>query len=321
MKKIIVYGLGERYRIFEEWLWEEIKDECHIIAVSDKNKRPEKQYRRFIEIGEIAEQDFDILLITSDKYFSEIFYELHDSYGIAADKIISMENIIESIYRKKFLTELFSDKYGVEIGGPSAVFRNNIYQACSRCDGINYSVDTVWWKSKSNQYYYKNQMLGGVIISDAVNLSVIGDEKYDFCISSNNLEHIANPIKALEEQKRIVKKDGLILTIVPMKDKCFDHNRDFTDFGHLLDDYARGVSEDDLTHLDEIMDKHDFDMDSACGGKEKFAQRALRNYENRCLHQHVFHIDTLVSMYNYLGLSVLNCGKVSFNYYIIGKNH
>lgn len=319
MKKIIVYGLGERYRIFEEWVWEEIKADHDIVAFSDKNRHPIQEGSRFIEVKEIAEQEFDSLIITSDKYFAEIFSELHDIYGIPEGKIVSLEEIIENIYRKKFLTDLFAGKYGVEIGGPSAVFKNNIYKVSSKCDGINYSADTVWWKNESNCYSYKDQKLGEVIISDAVNLAEIEDEKYDFCISSNNLEHIANPLKAIKEQKRIVKTNGLILTIVPMKDKCFDHNREFTDFNHLLDDYIRDVSEDDMTHLDEIMEKHDFDMDPACGGKEKFAQRALKNFENRCLHQHVFCTETLVNMYNYLDINVLTCGRLSRNYYIIGR--
>ena len=320
MKKAVLYGLGERYLLFNECVLEEINDDYQIIAVSDKNKHLEESFLdRFVVVKEIAELDFDVLIITSDKYFEEIFKELQNEYNIPMEKIISMEGIIEDVYRKKFLIKLFSGKYGAEVGGPSAIFRNNIYKVCSGCDGINYSSDTVWWKSKGNRYCYQDQMLGEVIISDAVDPSVIENEKYDFCISSNNLEHIANPIKALEEQKRIIKRDGFILTIVPMKDKCFDHNRDFTSFEHLLDDYTKGVSEDDLTHLYEIMDKHDFDMDPACGGKEKFVQRSLKNYENRCLHQHVFCIETLVNMYNYLGINVLNCGRLFYNYYIIGR--
>ena len=320
MKGIIVYGLGKRFHIFEGWLWKKLSKECYIVGFSDKKRRSLNIDGRFIEVKEIAEQKFDVLIVTSDMYFAEIFSELHDVYGVPADKLVSMEDIIDNINEKNFLTELFLDKCGVEIGGPSAIFESNIYKVCSGCDGINYSADTIWWKNENNQYSYKEKVLGEVIISDAVNLSGrVEDEKYDFCISSNNLEHIANPIKALDEQKRIVKKGGLILTIVPMKDECFDHNRDFTKFEHLMDDYIKAVSEDDLTHLNEIIDKHDYDMDPECGGKEQFAQRALKNYENRCLHQHVFNIETLTDMYQYLNLDVLNKGRLASNYFIIGR--
>lgn len=320
MKKAIIYGLGQRYYIFEEWLYEEIKSDYCIVAVTDKDKNALGIFgNKFVPVRELVNIDFDVIIITSDRYFEEIFKELQNEYGISAGKIISMEELIDGIYREKFLLNLFSGKYGVEIGGPSSVFKNNIYEVCNRCDGVNYSADTVWWKTESSQYIYDGQKLGDVIISDVADLSIIEDEKYDFCISSNNLEHVANPIKALKEQKRIVKKGGLILVIVPMKSKCFDHNRDFTEFEHLLEDYTKQISEDDMTHLDEIMDKHDFDMDPACGGKEKFAQRAMKNYENRCLHHHVFNTDTLTNMYRFLDIKVLNAGRLKANYYIIGE--
>lgn len=29
-------------------------------------------------------------------------------------------------------------------------------------------------------------------------------------------------------------------------------------------------------------------MDIACGGKDKFIEQAQKNFENRCLHHHVF---------------------------------
>lgn len=320
MKKVIIYGLGERYRTYGEWLIGETKSEYQVVAVSDKNEyvRGGVSGYSFVKVGELPNVEFDFIIVTSDRYYEEICVELQNNYGIETGKIISMEKIIDEIHRKKFLTDLFVDKYGVEIGGPSSIFKV-IYEVCSRCDGINYSADTVWWKNESNQYTYNGQKLGNIIISDVVDLQMIDDDKYDFCISSNNLEHIANPVKALEEQRRILKKRGILVTIVPMKDKCFDHARDYTEFVHLLDDYEKDVSEEDLTHFDEIMAKHDFAMDPACGGQEKFVKRALNNYANRCLHHHVFHIPTLIAMFEYLNIKVVNVGELASNYYIIGE--
>jgi len=62
-----------------------------------------------------------------------------------------------------------------------------------------------------------------VIINDATNITNINDETYDFCFSSHSLEHIANPLKAIKEWLRIIKKDGYIIIIVPEKSVCFDH--------------------------------------------------------------------------------------------------
>ena len=68
----------------------------------------------------------------------------------------------------------------------------------------------------------------------------------------------------------------------------FDHRREPTEVAHLLEDYERNTLEDDLTHLPEILQKHDLSMDSGVGTTEEFHLRSLNNFENRCLHHHVF---------------------------------
>ena len=71
---------------------------------------------------------------------------------------------------------------------------------------------------------------------------------------SHCIEHIANPLKAISEWKRILKDNGLILLIVPHKDKTFDHNRPITSLSHLIEDMKTDVQEDDSTHLPEILE-------------------------------------------------------------------
>ena len=162
--------------------------------------------------------------------------------------------------------------------------------------------------------------MGDIIIADAVDLSVVKNSTYDFYISSNNLEHIANPMKAVSEMLRITKKDGVILVVVPKKDTNFDHNREFTSFEHILDDYEKNIAEDDLTHLAEILEKHDYDLDKPCGGKENFHARALKNFENRGLHHHVFCPDVLKNIFNYFGgNTVIECGELVRDYYLLAE--
>ena len=320
MKKAIIYGLGQRYQVFNSWLRKEVGNDYEIIAASDRQRPAVSIDDLFIEPQKIVTIDFDIIIITSDRFFTEISEEIQSKYGITDNKIMSMEHLIEDVYNRKFHTDLFVGKYGVEVGGPSDLFTGNIYDVCRNCDGINYNENTVWWEKDNDRYFYEDKELGTVIISDATDLSAIKDDKYDFCISSNNLEHIANPIKALKEQYRIVKKGGLLLVIVPMKDKCFDHNREFTTFEHLLEDYTNDISERDLTHLDEILQKHDISMDLGCvGGMDEFKKRSLKNYENRCLHHHVFSKEVLESIFKYLNVNIIDCGELDWIYYIIGS--
>jgi len=76
---------------------------------------------------------------------------------------------------------------------------------------------------------YKNQY-----ICDATDLGMIPDESYDFLLSCNSLEHMANPLKAMGEWLRILKHGAYLLIIVPDKRYTFDHLRPITSFEHLL---------------------------------------------------------------------------------------
>ena len=150
--------------------------------------------------------------------------------------------IYSSAWRKH--SKLFTGKRGLEIGGPSEIF-SPIYKQCSSCDGVNFSSDTTWWvKGDSNAYTFKGKTLGKVFIADAVNMDVVPSAGYDFVMSSNNLEHIANPIKALKEFLRAAKPGGGIIIVVPAKKYMFDHKREYTSFEHMLSDFENNMQED-----------------------------------------------------------------------------
>jgi SAM-dependent methyltransferase len=319
MKVGIIYGLGKRFEFFEDWIKNEITDSIEIIGVTDKKKMERDYGYPFFDREKLHTINFDEIIVSSDKYYTEISEELHDRYFIPKDKIISLDDIIDEVYKKHFRLEYFNGKKGVEIGGPSEIFGKNIYAVCSGCDGVNFNSDTVWWSQTGEQYIYEGKKLGEVIIADATQLECIENDKYDFVISSNNLEHIANPLKALKEFIRITKLGGMLLLLVPVKDKCFDHNRDYTQFEHIVEDYEKGVLEDDLTHLNEILDKHDLNMDAGIGSYQEFRERSLNNYNNRCLHHHVFCEETLAKMFKYLSLEVIECSKIDINYFILGR--
>ncbi|MEA4937871.1 MAG: methyltransferase domain-containing protein [Paludibacter sp.] len=233
----------------------------------------------------------------------------------------------ERVPNFRYITRLFQNKYGIEIGGPSRMFTYKglipIYKVIKSLDGCNYSAQTIWEKSKSGKSKDKYSCFkeGTQYISDATDLSQIPDEKYDFIISSNCLEHIANPFKALKEWLRVIKKDGLILLVLPNKDFCFDRNRPVTQFSHLLDDYENNTQEDDLTHLEEIVSLHDLEMDKQAGTLEQFKARSLKNIENRALHHHIFDLELLREIYDYFNLEVLRTDQKGQDYIILGKKN
>lgn len=220
--------------------------------------------------------------------------------------------------------DLLAGKSGLEIGGPSDYFNSNnilpIYSAIGSLDGVNFGANTIWEGSLSEgaTFTYESR-IGRQYICDAVDLSPIPSGKYDFIIACNSLEHIANPLKAIKEWLRVGKPNAIFLLVLPNRIINFDHNRKVTTLKHLIDDYDHDVSEDDLSHLDEILRLHDLSLDPLAGTTENFRNRALKNLENRALHQHVFDMELLEGIYDYFNIQILLKHTTVTDHFILGR--
>lgn len=192
------------------------------------------------------------------------------------------------------ITAITNNKFGVEIGGPSTT-GNIIYENALSMDNVIFSNNTIWSNHTEEYNYYYNKK-GKVIINDAVNIKNIEDNTYDFCFSSHSLEHIANPLKAINEWLKIIKKNSYIIIIVPEKSLCFDHKRNYSKFSTLLSQYEKNVKEDDLSTLVEILINHDLSMDPCAGDLGSFTKRSLDNLNNRCLHHYVYNNELLLDI-------------------------
>jgi SAM-dependent methyltransferase len=252
---------------------------------------------------------------------------LHTSILSESRKIFNKINFIQDWYKLKKINSLLmplKDKKGLEIGGISSIFNEKIpiYELAEIIDGCNFSNNTIWegqLLEGPNYKYYKNKV-GMQYISEGTDLHYIEDEQYDFAISSHCLEHIANPIKALKTWRRVVKKGGLIIVIVPEKKYTFDHRRSVTTFSHLLDDYKNNMDEKDLTHLDEILQYHDLSRDIRAGNLSQFKERCLKNFINRAMHHHVFDLDVMKKLFNYCKISTIHTTRIRpFHQIIVGK--
>ena len=209
------------------------------------------------------------------------------------------------------LVPFVRDATGLEIGGPSPIFARGgllpVYPLVAGLDNCNFARRTIWEGAISEGASFEfdsRKAPGKQYIAEGADLHMIPSGSYDFVLSSHMLEHTANPLRALTEWSRLLKRGGVLLLIVPHRDGTFDHRRPVTLLSHLQDDFRRGTGEEDLTHLSEILALHDATRDPGVHDVS-FRERAERNAELRSLHHHVFDTRLVVDAVREVGLEVL----------------
>jgi SAM-dependent methyltransferase len=234
----------------------------------------------------------------------------------------TLKKALMALPSRRIYQRALAGKRGIEIGGPSSIFATIIpvYQIVGDLDGANFSANTIWEGSitEGRTYNYHGKRTGTQYVVEAANLSGIADHAYDFVLSSNCLEHCANPLKALKEWTRVIDKGGSVLLVLPDKQSNFDHKRPVTSFAHLVKDYEDDTQEDDLTHLPEILELHDLTRDPPAGTPEEFAQRSRNNLQNRTLHHHVFDQDLMAAMFGFVGLELVQADTANGNFIALG---
>jgi SAM-dependent methyltransferase len=200
---------------------------------------------------------------------------------------------------------------GLEVGGPSPIFARGgllpLYPVAERVDNVNFAACTLWEGQISDGEsfrYDRSKAPGRQFIGEGSDLSAIGDGTYDFLLSSHMLEHAADPLRALREWQRVLRVGGGLVLVLPHRDGTFDHRRAVTTLAHLQEDLARGTEEDDTTHVEEILARHDITRDPGAGDPATFRDRALRNAELRSLHHHVFDARLAMAAVEAVGLVV-----------------
>ena len=167
--------------------------------------------------------------------------------------------------------------------------------------------------------FYKKKPTGHQYISEATDLSKINDGHYEFLISSNCLEHSANPLKAIIEWRRVLKEKGIMILVVPKKDFNFDHKRRDTEFNALVKAFENDHSESDLSTLDEIIENHDIELDPGVQTLEEFKTRSLKNYQNRCLHHHVYSYELIKEVLKYTNFHLIDIGSTNQDFYALAE--
>ncbi|HWN23405.1 MAG TPA: methyltransferase domain-containing protein [Gaiellaceae bacterium] len=201
---------------------------------------------------------------------------------------------------------------GLEIGGPSAIFSRSgplpLYPLLESLDNADFAGDTIWHGEAAEGApfrYDPERPPGRRLIRDATNLAGIADGSYDVLLSSHTLEHLANPLGALAEWKRVVGPAGHLILVVPHSENTFDHRRPVTTLAHLEADLAHSTAEDDDTHLQEFMELCDLRRVPERLSRVAFETRTRQQLENRTVHHHVFDTELVGRLLDRAGFRML----------------
>ena len=78
------------------------------------------------------------------------------------------------------------------------------------------------------------------------------DSSLQYVATSHVIEHVANPLAAILEWFRVLRDGGIIYMVAPDRRFVFDRNRALTSVDHIIEDFRKGVTQSDATHI------HDF---------------------------------------------------------------
>jgi len=129
------------------------------------------------------------------------------------------------------------------------------------------------------------------IIDDAETLARVEDGEYDFLIAAHVIEHMRDPLKALRNWFRVLRRDGLLYLVVPDKRYTFDRNRPRTTLDHLVQDFRDPSEDRDRQHYLEyatLVDGH--------SGADAIAHAAGLRDRGYSIHFHVFEPADIVAL-------------------------
>lgn len=252
MRNIVVYGLGSLgEKIARELIAREEAYKFHIVAFVDKQYLDKDSKFEIVSPECLKELDYDYVLITSEKWFSEIADELVHTYGVNKECIIHLNQLIEE---ENEYCNLCKAKvpFMLDAGIDSPVFIEKkivgggkrekcICPLCGSNDRERWLHHVLFQEVQMNdreatllhfapekqieKTLRRNEKLTYITadieegradrVEDITNIS-FPDESFDFIICNHVLEHIVDEEKAFSELKRCINKSGKVIFSVPI---------------------------------------------------------------------------------------------------------
>lgn len=170
------------------------------------------------------------------KYEDEISLESNEAHNIILHQIIPGKKVLEFGSASGRMTKILKEKYGCEI---FIVEIDNI--AYSKAlnfaqDGICGDIESLEWSE------------------------IWKDERFDYIIFADVLEHLQNPYQVLKETKKLLKKNGRVFISIPniahndVWMKLYMNHFDYTDIGILDDSHLHFWAEENLCEFERNTD-------------------------------------------------------------------
>ena len=201
--------------------------------------------------------------------------------------VLRKPSLISSMHLLRF----FNNKSGVVIGGRLRWRFKDLGRTAKKIINVDNCPSNLVKPADATNY-----------VTDAANLFFAADDTMDFICSSHVLEHLANPLRAIVEWKRVIKGEGIVYVGVPDKRYTFDHRRHRTPLSHLIDDFEKDVDQTDKTHIFEFIEKFDENKPYRIN-REQFREDVINNPAHGVHHQ-VWIVDDMKEIFEHMDLRI-----------------
>ena len=128
--------------------------------------------------------------------------------------------------------------------------------------------------------------------------------KYDYCLASHVIEHVADPIGWLQQIAAVLNDGGIVTLAVPDKERTFDHLRPVSRPADLIDAYVRQIARPSPRHVfDHITSVSQIGVEPSpprpAQIREAFAHAMAAHHSGRHVdvHCHVFTQDSFFEVF------------------------
>jgi SAM-dependent methyltransferase len=137
------------------------------------------------------------------------------------------------------------------------------------------------------------------VVDDGARLASFADASLDFVVANHMLEHVEDPIAALQHQLRVLRPGGVLYMTLPDARQSFDAPRERTTPEHLLRDHREGPQVSRREHYEECARHIE-------GHNGQVLTQRVDEMEAECLRPH-FHVWEPVTFAEFLAALDLPC--------------